>query len=131
MDEALHGVNLFKEGDKQAGKFSGGMKRRLSVAISLIGSPRVVFLDEPSTVREGGRGRDRKVGGTGGQRREREEGEGRGGDKQAGKFFWGMKRRLSVAFSLIASPRVVFLDDETLGGVGRVQAGGHIFRSYT
>lgn len=51
MDEALHGVNLYKEGDKQAGKFSGGMKRRLSVAISLIGSPRVVFLDEPSTVR--------------------------------------------------------------------------------
>lgn len=29
--------------------FSGGMKRRLSVAISLIGNPLVVYLDEPST----------------------------------------------------------------------------------
>ena len=28
---------------------SGGMLRRLSVAISLIGSPKVVFLDEPTT----------------------------------------------------------------------------------
>ena len=33
----------------QAGKYSGGMKRRLSVAISLIGDPLVVYLDEPST----------------------------------------------------------------------------------
>jgi len=30
-------------------KYSGGMKRRLSVAISLIGDPKVVFMDEPST----------------------------------------------------------------------------------
>lgn len=28
---------------------SGGMKRRLSVAISLVGDPKIVFLDEPST----------------------------------------------------------------------------------
>ncbi|CAH2064990.1 unnamed protein product [Thlaspi arvense] len=35
--------------DKPAGKYSGGMKRRLSVAISLIGSPKVVYMDEPST----------------------------------------------------------------------------------
>ena len=35
--------------DKRVGAFSGGMKRRLSVAISLMGSPRVVYLDEPST----------------------------------------------------------------------------------
>ncbi|EFH41006.1 hypothetical protein ARALYDRAFT_496338 [Arabidopsis lyrata subsp. lyrata] len=36
-------------GDKPAGNYSGGMKRRLSVAISLIGNPKVVYLDEPST----------------------------------------------------------------------------------
>jgi ABC-type multidrug transport system ATPase subunit len=35
--------------DKQVKTFSGGMKRRLSVAISLIGDPQVVYLDEPST----------------------------------------------------------------------------------
>ena len=38
-----------KVASKPCGQFSGGMKRRLSVAISLIGSPTVVFMDEPST----------------------------------------------------------------------------------
>lgn len=51
IDTALKTVNLFNAGvgDKQAGKYSGGMKRRLSVAISFIGDPKVVYLDEPST----------------------------------------------------------------------------------
>ncbi|CAL0319926.1 unnamed protein product [Lupinus luteus] len=51
VEESLRSVNLFHGGvaDKQAGKYSGGMKRRLSVAISLIGDPRVVYMDEPST----------------------------------------------------------------------------------
>jgi len=35
--------------DRAAGKYSGGNKRKLSVAIALIGNPKVVFLDEPST----------------------------------------------------------------------------------
>lgn len=37
---------------KQACELSGGNKRKLSVAIAMIGSPRVVFLDEPSTGKE-------------------------------------------------------------------------------
>ena len=37
------------EADEQARTFSGGMKRRLSVAVSAMGSPCVVYLDEPST----------------------------------------------------------------------------------
>ncbi|KAJ4964535.1 hypothetical protein NE237_016384 [Protea cynaroides] len=51
VEESLRSVNLFDGGiaDKQAGKFSGGMKRRLSVAISVLGNPQVVYLDEPST----------------------------------------------------------------------------------
>lgn len=51
VEESLRSVNLFYGGvgDKQAGKYSGGMKRRLSVAISLIGDPKVVYMDEPST----------------------------------------------------------------------------------
>ncbi|KMS97647.1 hypothetical protein BVRB_5g125080 isoform A [Beta vulgaris subsp. vulgaris] len=51
VEEALKEVNLFHGGiaDKHAGKYSGGMKRRLSVAISLIGDPKIVYLDEPST----------------------------------------------------------------------------------
>lgn len=50
---ALRSVNLFNGGvgDKQVRTYSGGMKRRLSVAISLMGNPAVVYLDEPSTVR--------------------------------------------------------------------------------
>jgi ATP-binding cassette subfamily A (ABC1) protein 3 len=35
--------------NKLAGKLSGGNKRKLSVAIALIGSPEIIFLDEPST----------------------------------------------------------------------------------
>ncbi|XP_057416443.1 ABC transporter A family member 7-like [Lotus japonicus] len=51
VEESLKSLNLFHGGiaDKQAGKYSGGMKRRLSVAIALIGDPRVVYMDEPST----------------------------------------------------------------------------------
>ncbi|KAM7268528.1 hypothetical protein ACFE04_010694 [Oxalis oulophora] len=51
VEESLKSLNLFHGGvaDKQAGKYSGGMKRRLSVAISLIGDPKVVYMDEPST----------------------------------------------------------------------------------
>ncbi|KAI3846532.1 hypothetical protein MKX03_008214 [Papaver bracteatum] len=51
VEESLKSVNLFHGGvaDKQAQTYSGGMKRRLSVAISLIGDPKVVYMDEPST----------------------------------------------------------------------------------
>nr|CAB3480863.1 unnamed protein product [Digitaria exilis] len=43
VDDSLKSVNLFHRGvgDKQVGKYSGGMKRRLSVAISLIGDPKL------------------------------------------------------------------------------------------
>ncbi|XP_026423715.1 ABC transporter A family member 7-like isoform X2 [Papaver somniferum] len=51
VEESLKSVNLYHGGvaDKQARTYSGGMKRRLSVAISLIGDPKVVYMDEPST----------------------------------------------------------------------------------
>lgn len=53
LDEAvkagLESVKLTKFGNRQAKAFSGGMKRRLSVACALIGSPLVTYLDEPST----------------------------------------------------------------------------------
>ncbi|KAF8697365.1 hypothetical protein HU200_035958 [Digitaria exilis] len=51
VEESLKSVNLFHSGfgDKSVSKYSGGMKRRLSVAIALIGNPKVVYMDEPST----------------------------------------------------------------------------------
>lgn len=45
----LEEVNLSKVADVWAGTFSGGMKRRLSMAIASIGNPKIVFLDEPTT----------------------------------------------------------------------------------
>ena len=45
VDAALKAVNLLNVGNKPCGQYSRGMKRRLSVAISIIGSPRwEVFL---------------------------------------------------------------------------------------
>lgn len=51
VEQGLRSVNLWNGGvaDKAAKQYSGGMKRRLSVAISLVGDPLVVYLDEPST----------------------------------------------------------------------------------
>ncbi|XP_074285014.1 ABC transporter A family member 7-like [Silene latifolia] len=51
VEDSLKSVNLYHGGvgDKFSGNYSGGMKRRLSVAISLIGDPKVVYMDEPST----------------------------------------------------------------------------------
>lgn len=45
----LKRVDLEDVKNAQAGSFSGGMKRRLSVAISCIGNPRIIFFDEPTT----------------------------------------------------------------------------------
>ncbi|XXG81173.1 hypothetical protein AAC387_Pa09g1870 [Persea americana] len=51
VDDSLKSLNLYQGnvGDQLAGKYSGGMKRRLSVGISLIGDTQVVFMDEPTT----------------------------------------------------------------------------------
>ena len=44
-------VGLTKFADRTSGTYSGGNKRKLSLAIALIGSPRVLLLDEPSSGR--------------------------------------------------------------------------------
>lgn len=48
-EKSLAEVRLTEAAKTRAGSYSGGMKRRLSVAISLIGDPKLVILDEPTT----------------------------------------------------------------------------------
>ena len=49
IDTILEKVGLAAHANKLAKNFSGGMKRRLTVAMSAVGDARVLFLDEPST----------------------------------------------------------------------------------
>ena len=55
-----------------AGTFSGGNKRKLSVAIAMLGQPSIIFLDEPST----------------------------GMDPVARRFMWGVISRISAVNKL-------------------------------
>ncbi len=48
-DELLARFSLTEAGDRKVGTYSGGMRRRLDIAMSLIGDPSVIFLDEPTT----------------------------------------------------------------------------------
>lgn len=49
IDEILAEVDLTDRKDAPAGKISGGQKRKLSVGIALIGDPKIVILDEPTS----------------------------------------------------------------------------------
>ncbi|HME18180.1 MAG TPA: ATP-binding cassette domain-containing protein [Nitrososphaerales archaeon] len=49
VDELLKLVELEQVADKMAGRYSGGMKKRLQLASSLVHKPRLLFLDEPTT----------------------------------------------------------------------------------
>jgi ABC-type multidrug transport system ATPase subunit len=49
VDEWLEKVGLFDVRERSANKLSGGMKRRLGIAQALIGDPKIVIVDEPTT----------------------------------------------------------------------------------
>jgi ABC-2 type transport system ATP-binding protein len=48
-DALLERVGLSEAADRRVGGYSGGMKRRLDLALALVHSPRILFLDEPTT----------------------------------------------------------------------------------
>ncbi|MYW82637.1 ABC-2 type transport system ATP-binding protein [Streptomyces sp. LaPpAH-199] len=47
--ELLERFDLVEAAKKPASGYSGGMKRRLDIAMTLVGGPRIIFLDEPTT----------------------------------------------------------------------------------
>jgi ABC-2 type transport system ATP-binding protein len=49
VDELLDRFGLADAAHKPVSNYSGGMRRRLDLAMTLVGSPRVIFLDEPTT----------------------------------------------------------------------------------
>ena len=48
-EQMLHQFGLTDAADRQTSTYSGGMRRRLDIAMSLVGEPLLVFLDEPTT----------------------------------------------------------------------------------
>ncbi len=48
VDYVIEKVGLSEEINRKVGKYSGGMKRRVSIAMALVQDPKIVFLDEPT-----------------------------------------------------------------------------------
>jgi len=48
VDDLLNRFGLIDAADRRVSTYSGGMRRRLDIAMSLIGKPQIIFLDEPT-----------------------------------------------------------------------------------
>ncbi|MDQ0114747.1 ABC transporter ATP-binding protein [Paenibacillus harenae] len=48
-DDLLLSFGLTEAADRRVSTYSGGMRRRLDIALSLVGKPKIIFLDEPTT----------------------------------------------------------------------------------
>ncbi|MCM0650527.1 ATP-binding cassette domain-containing protein [Clostridium swellfunianum] len=48
-DELINRFGMSEAANRRVGTYSGGMKRRIDIAMSLVGNPKIIFLDEPTT----------------------------------------------------------------------------------
>jgi ABC-2 type transport system ATP-binding protein len=48
-DDLMKRFGLSEDADRKVSEYSGGMRRRLDIAMSLVGKPQLIFLDEPTT----------------------------------------------------------------------------------
>lgn len=48
-DELINRFGMSEAADRRVASYSGGMKRRIDIAMSLVGNPKIIFLDEPTT----------------------------------------------------------------------------------
>ena len=48
-DELINRFGMSEAADRRVGTYSGGMKRRIDISMSLVGDPEIIFLDEPTT----------------------------------------------------------------------------------
>jgi len=49
VDELISRFDMSEAANRRVGTYSGGMKRRIDIAMSLVGNPKIIFLDEPTT----------------------------------------------------------------------------------
>lgn len=48
-EELINRFGMVEAANRRVGTYSGGMKRRIDIAMSLVGNPKIIFLDEPTT----------------------------------------------------------------------------------
>jgi ABC-2 type transport system ATP-binding protein len=49
VDDVLERFSLTDAAERRVATYSGGMRRRLDIAMSVVGNPPVIFLDEPAS----------------------------------------------------------------------------------
>ncbi|SDH01404.1 ABC-2 type transport system ATP-binding protein [Lentzea fradiae] len=97
-EEVIDLVGLTEKAKARVGTLSGGQRRRLDVALGIIGRPELVFLDEPTT----------------------------GFDPEARRQFWGLVKRLAAEGTTILLTTHYLDEAEALADRVAVLAGGRI-----
>jgi ABC-2 type transport system ATP-binding protein len=102
-DEVIAAVGLTEKANSRAGKLSGGQRRRLDVALGIVGRPELLFLDEPTT----------------------------GFDPEARQEFWELIHQLSAEGTTILLTTHYLYEAEALANRVGVIAGGRMLEVAT